>query len=146
MKVFVASSSDDLEKVKILMDLIENNQNKITYDWTEAIKRENMARMTKGQIDESMLANFKAIDEADIIVFYTYQDRKVSIGALIEIGYALGIKKKIIIYNELSIYFPLLFHQLNHSYLNIDIGGTILRASNTGDLIKLIGEGEGEDE
>lgn len=143
MKVFVASSSDDLVKVKDLMNLIEKNQNKITYDWTEAINREQVSKMTKDQIDESMLKNFKAIDDADIVVFYTYQDRKVSIGALIEIGYALGIKKKVVIYNELTIYFPLLFHQLNHPYLNIDIGGTILRVSNTSDLIRVIG---GEDE
>jgi len=98
-KIFIASSLDNKDNVKILMSKLINRGYEITKDWTRNITDDYNDAVT----------NLEAIDNCDVFIFYLSETK--SSGKMFEFGYAEALKKPIIIFGNkkyaTSIYFKL---------------------------------------
>jgi|SRR5579864_3649372 len=94
MKIYVAGSSFEVNIVSDYMRKLRDVGVVVTRDWPKVI-REFGNRPNRGLSEEDRvrvsLANFKAIDEAD--VFWLVVPTAPSAGCWIEFGYALRVNK-----------------------------------------------------
>ena len=94
MKIYVAGSSFEMSLVNDYMRKLRDVGIEVTRDWPKVI-REYGNRPNRGLTEEDRvrvsLANFRAIDEAD--VFWLVVPTAPSAGCWIEFGYALRVNK-----------------------------------------------------
>jgi hypothetical protein len=94
MRIYVAGSSFEVNSVSDYMKKLREAGVEVTRDWPKVI-REFGNRANRGLTEEDRvrvsLANFKAIDEAD--VFWLLVPTAPSCGCWIEFGYALRNNK-----------------------------------------------------
>lgn len=107
MLIYVAGKWSERDKVRAIMDIFESKGHTITCDWTRHIAPE---RLTKGSgiwhKDYDWAKNghrtyaeedLEGVESCDILVAYMPTPEIFYKGAWIEVGIALGLKKRVII-------------------------------------------------
>ena len=120
LRVYIASSFNQIDKVKMVSSFLENCGFKITGKWwdrvyhvgsdiksTKELKKEYdnlnwFVFRNKKQSIESFYSDFKGIVDSDILVFVASDDKKKYNGASVEYGIAVGLNKRCYLLGELE--------------------------------------------
>jgi nucleoside 2-deoxyribosyltransferase len=90
MKFYVASSFKNIDKVRYVSEQLKNKGYIHTYDWTK-----NERALTVEELKQIGQKEMKAVIESDFIVILLPAGK----GSHIELGIALGLNKKVILYS-----------------------------------------------
>lgn len=90
IKVFVSGRWQERNKVRRLMNLLEELGYQISYDWTQT---EDKPRCLCGS---DAVADIQGVKDADVYVGVFFNEHKYQ-GALIEMGVALALGKPVIV-------------------------------------------------
>lgn len=90
MKFYVASSFKNIDKVRYVSEQLKSKGYIHTYDWTK-----NERALTVEELKQIGQEEKKAVSESDFIVILLPAGK----GSHIELGIALGLNKKVILYS-----------------------------------------------
>lgn len=90
MKIYVAGSSAELDRVSAFMSRLRAAGHEITHDWTAAIRDSGKPAngLSRGESEDAAWKCRDAIDRSDVFVFLA--PITVSEGAWFEFGFAVG--------------------------------------------------------
>ncbi|MCA1319578.1 group-specific protein [Bacillus tianshenii] len=91
MKFYVASGFSNIEKVRYVSGKLKSKGHKHTYDWTLNERASTIEDLTTIGLFEK-----KAVTESDFVIVLLPGGK----GTHIELGIALGLNKRIILYSE----------------------------------------------
>ncbi len=98
LRVYVAGSSRELDRVRLAMDKLRFAGVAITHDWTDSVLEVGSANPEGAtQADRAQWAweDLRGVKDADIL--WVLWPDYVSAGACVELGYAFALNKRVII-------------------------------------------------
>lgn len=108
MKVYIAGPSSDLDRVDRAIALLAHVEGvELTYDWTKAVRAERERGVTDDALsfeDARRYAtlDLRAIRQADLLWLLLPPPGSTSVGAWVELGYALAMGLRIVASGERS--------------------------------------------
>jgi len=106
MKIYLAGSFDAKDKIQKVSEMLKKEGHSITVEWWKKdfkkIDVPDAEWYNLPQIKEVRIRNFNGIDEADALILVSSDIKKKYNGANIEIGYAIGKGKYVIIFGTVE--------------------------------------------
>jgi len=93
MKYYIAAKFEDIYRVNVVKNFLENLGHTITHDWAAV---ELPKDISKKFLQVSAVHDFKGVVDADAVIFLFLEELEYC-GALVEFGMALALQKKVTI-------------------------------------------------